>query len=98
MLTSLIPISFFDEYIISPKTWLHNSKDWQKSFIILLYLSFFYYLNILYTIIIISISLIILINLPIPSKKFILNLNNIIISFFLLSIYSYIYTIQIKII
>lgn len=90
MFTSLIPITFFNEYIITPKTWLHYFKNYKKSFIIILYLSCFYYFNTIYITLIMLISSIIIINLPIPNKQSILNLNNSLIAFFLLLILFYI--------
>nr|QCI07155.1 hypothetical protein [Hypnea pannosa] len=90
MFTNLIPITFFNEYIIAPKTWLHDFKDYPKSFMILFYLSCFYYFHTIYIIIITIISLIILIYVPLPNTKCILTPNNILICFFFINISFYI--------
>nr|WCH55316.1 hypothetical protein [Hypnea brasiliensis] len=89
MLTSFIPITFFNEYIITPKTWLHYFKNYKKSFIIILYLSCFYYFNTTYIVFIIVVSSITIINLPIPIKQSILTLNNSFITFFFINILLY---------
>ena len=84
MSTYLLPITFFNEYIIAPYTCLHYFKNQQKICITFLYLSLFYYLNTIYYIIIIFIFLLIIINFPIDIQKSILNLNNFFLTFFLI--------------
>nr|WCH56310.1 hypothetical protein [Hypnea sp.] len=91
MLTYLIQLSFFNEYIIAPYTCLHYFNSYKKFFIIFFYLCLFYYLNILYSIIAIILILGIIINLPKPSLKSILNLDILLLAlFFIINIFLYI--------
>nr|QVY58341.1 hypothetical protein [Kappaphycus striatus] len=55
MLINLFPIAFFNEYIISPKIWLHYIKYNRKIVSFFFYLSYFYYIHSIH---IISINLI----------------------------------------
>nr|QVY57933.1 hypothetical protein [Betaphycus gelatinus] len=50
MLISLFPIAFFNEYIISPKIWLHYIQYNKKIVSLFSYLSYFYYINFSYVI------------------------------------------------
>nr|QVY58139.1 hypothetical protein [Eucheuma denticulatum] len=52
MLINLFPIAFFNEYIISPKIGLHYVKCNKKIISLFFYLSYFYYIHPIYSILI----------------------------------------------
>lgn len=69
MFINLLSITFFNDYIISPKTWLHYTRDKQKFFFIFSYLCFFYYYHSLYSIFGFIFCLIIIATLKVPLQK-----------------------------
>nr|YP_010904260.1 hypothetical protein REQ04_pgp116 [Catenella fusiformis]WCH57511.1 hypothetical protein [Catenella fusiformis] len=70
-MVNLLIITSFNDYIISPRTWLHNIKHKQKLFFVFFYLCFFYYCKNIYSILGIIFCLIITITTKIPLKKII---------------------------
>lgn len=91
MLINLFQITFFNQYILSPKTWIHKIPSNFKISLKFVYLLIVPYIHWKYILFSIIIYIIVLIHLPIP-KYYILSKKQIIFIVLVYMINSYIYT------
>lgn len=91
MLINLFQITFFNHYVLSPKTWIHKIPSNIKILLKFIYLILVPYIHHKYIAISAIIYIIVLINLPIP-KSYILSRQQMICIFLVYIINVYLYT------
>nr|AOM64529.1 hypothetical protein Riqu_050 [Riquetophycus sp.] len=93
MFNNIFQPLFFNQYIISPRTWLHTIPYNMKVYLILVYLFFLPYLHDIYIIISIILYLLIIRNLALPQKH-IFHLKHIVIIVSTIFLHNYILNID----
>nr|QCI07351.1 hypothetical protein [Leiomenia cribrosa] len=88
MLINLLETMFFDQYIISPRTWIHKINNNMKIFFIFIILLILPYIDYFYIIGIIAIYILIILCLKIP-KNTLLKIHYIIFSLFIFTLNIY---------